>query len=270
DAVRDIAEAAAATLEVDRVGIWLFTHDRQTLRCSDLYDRIAGMHTDGHELTAAQFPVYFRALEAERTISAHDARLDPRTSAFTESYLIPAGITSMLDAPIRRLGHVTGVICFEHTGAARVWSADEENFASSIADLVAMAFDALDRRHSQDALRHRAEFEKIIAAISTRFVSLEPDELDAAIEESLGALGRFVGAERAHVWLMSDDGLSAQMTHDWSAEGIGLTKAGIPELPAAAFPWWVDRLQHASRIVVSSLDDLPPEAINERRFLEKQ
>jgi diguanylate cyclase (GGDEF)-like protein/PAS domain S-box-containing protein len=270
DALRDIAEAAAATLEVDRVGIWFYTPDRQTLRCSDLFNRGTQLHSDGFELSAARYPVYFRALETERSITAHDARLDPRTSAFSDSYLIPAGITSMLDAPVRRLGQVGGVVCFEHTGEPRVWSTDEENFASSIADLVAAAYDATDRRLAQEALRHRVEFEKLIAGISSRFISVAPGELDRAIEQSLAAIGPFIGAERVYVMLMADDGLSARMTHDWSAAGIGLNKERYSEFPAASFPWWVDRLMRANRIVLSTLDELPPEAINERRLIKRQ
>ena len=263
DALRDIAEAAAATAEVDRVGIWFFTADRQTLRCSEMFDRIAQMHVDCPDLVAARYPAYFRALESERSITAHDARLDPRTSAFTD-------ITATLDAPIRRLGHVTGVVRFEHMGPQRIWSTDEENFAGSIADLIATAADAAERRLAQEALRHRVEFEKLIAGISSRFVSLGTDELDAAIEQALAAVGEFAGAERAHVWLMSDDGLSARMTHDWSAAGIGLSKDRFPELPAVAFPWWLATLEHTGRVVFSSLDELPVEALNERRLLERQ
>ena len=237
EALREIAEEAAAMLEVERVGIWFFTPDRQFLRCADLFNRALQTHTEGLEISAAQ-------LASERPITA-------------------------LDAPIRRFGHVTGVVSFEHTGEPRTWTSDEENFAGSIADLVASAVDAADRRQAQEALRHRVEFEKLIASISSRFVSLGPGELDHAIEQSLGAIGTFTGAERAHVWLMSEDGLSARMTHDWSGPGIGLTKARYSELPVAAFPWWTDQLLHADRIVLSSPDELPSEAINERRLLER-
>ena len=270
EALRDISEAAAATLGVERVGIWFYTPDRQALRCIELFQRAAGLHTDGQELTAAKFPLYFRALETERSITAHDARLDPRTSAFSESYLIPAGITSMLDAPVRRLGQVTGVVCFEHTGPQRVWTTDEENFAGSIADLVVMAIDATDRRHAQEALRRRVEFEKLVAAISTRFVRIGSHELDEAIEQSLATIGQFVGADRAHVWLMTEDGLSARMTHDWSAPGVGLTKERFGELPVVAFPWWMGELESFRPIVLATTEDLPAEAINERRMFDKQ
>jgi diguanylate cyclase (GGDEF)-like protein/PAS domain S-box-containing protein len=269
-ALRDIAEAASATIEVERVGVWLFTPDRQAIRCSELYERTPALHTDGGELTALRYPVYFKALETERTIAAFDARLDPRTSAFTQAYLDPFGVTSMLDAPIRRLGRMAGVVCFEHTGACRAWSSEDEHFASSIADLVAMAIDANERRQAQEALRHRVELEQLIAGMSTRFANAADDEIDAAIADALGDIGRFAGVDRCYVVIVAEDGLGGRMTHEWSAVE-GDTRAQLyGEMSAAAFPWWIDRMTHGDAIAFSSIDELPPQAVNERRMLERQ
>ncbi len=272
EAMVDITEAAAEMVEVERVGIWFFTPDRQAIRCVELFERTPRTHSGGGELlTAMRYPIYFAALEAERVVVAHDARFDPRTSAFTKSYLGPFGVTSMLDAPIRRVGHMAGVICFEHTGPERTWTVEEENFATSVADLVAMAIDATERRQGQEALRHRVEFEQLIASISSRFMNLGDDEVDAAIGEVLGEVGHFIGAESCHVLLFADDRLSGRMTYEWDAPGIPERKEKYGELPAAAFPWWMDRVERqAGNICVSSLDELPPEAVNERRFLERQ
>jgi diguanylate cyclase (GGDEF)-like protein/PAS domain S-box-containing protein len=271
EALSDIVRAAAETLDVERVGVWFFTRDRQSIRCIELYERSSGIHSGGGELTALNYPVYFNALETERVITAHDARLDPRTSAFTKSYLGPFGVTSMLDAPIRRLGQMTGVLCFEHTGPQRTWTVEDENFASSLADLVAMAVDATERRQAQEALRHRVEFEQLIASISSRFVNLADEELDAAIVDVLAEVGRFIGAESCHVLLMSDDRLSATMTHEWDAEGIPRRGEKYGELPSAAFPYWIDVVERRlENLAVSSLDDLPAEAVNERRIFERQ
>ena len=268
-ALREICESAAATLEVERVGVWFFTGDRSALRCANLYEHSSRQHSRGTELTAVSYPIYFKALETERTISAPDARLDPRTGAFNDSYLVPNGITSMLDAPIRRLGQMTGVVCFEHVGPQRFWTAEDEAFASAVADLVAMAIDATDRRQAQEALRHRVEFEKLIAGISTRFINLDPSEVDAGIEEALAAVGKFVGAERCHVVLISEDGLSCRLTHEWSAPGFDLRKEIYPEFPAAAFPWWFAKLERSENVEFAGFDDFPPEAANERRLFER-
>jgi diguanylate cyclase (GGDEF)-like protein/PAS domain S-box-containing protein len=269
-ALRDIAEAASEMLGVERVGVWFFTPDRQAIRCSELFERTPALHSEGGELTAIRYPLYFKALESERTIAAYDARLDPRTSAFTQTYLDPFGVTSMLDAPIRRLGNMTGVICFEHTGTPRVWTADDEHFAGSIADLVAMAMDANERRQVQEALRHRVEFEKLISGMSTRFANTADDEIDKAIEDALGDIGMFVGADRCYVVLVHDDHLGGRMTHEWSAIPGDVRAPGYGEMSAAAFPWWLERMTSGQPMAFASPDELPPHAINERRMLEHQ
>jgi GAF domain-containing protein len=212
-AARDISEAAAERWR-SSAGIWFFTPDRQAIRCSELFERTPAVHSEGVEMTALRYPVYFKALESERTIAVHDARRDPRTSGFTQSYLDPYGVTSMLDAPIRRLGHMEGVVCFEHTGTPRTWTSEDEHFASSVADLVAMAIDANDRRHAQEALRHRVEFEKLIAGMSTRFANAADDEIDHAIDDALADIGTFMSVDHCHVIVLDDETLAGRMTHE--------------------------------------------------------
>ena len=84
EALRDIAAAGAETLEVERVGIWFFMPGRKSIRCEEMFERTPAVHSAGGELEAARYPVYFKAIETERVIAVNDARLDPRTSAFTE------------------------------------------------------------------------------------------------------------------------------------------------------------------------------------------
>jgi diguanylate cyclase (GGDEF)-like protein/PAS domain S-box-containing protein len=269
-ALREIASAAADTLAVERFGVWFFTSDRQSIRCVELYERTPAVHSNGGELTAFHYPMYFKALESERTIAATDARLDPRTSAFTQSYLDPHGVAAMLDAPIRRLGRMSGVVCFEHTGEPRNWTPEEEHFASSIADLVAMAMDANERREAQEALRHRVELERLIAAISTRFANAGDEEIDRAIVDALADVGTFIGVERCHIILIDEDGLAGRMTHEWSSQPDDVRSGIYGDLSTAAFPWWIDRMHRGEVIALTTLDDLPPAAINERRMLERQ
>ncbi|HET8796334.1 MAG TPA: EAL domain-containing protein, partial [Thermoanaerobaculia bacterium] len=204
-----------------------------------------------------------------RTIRADDAALDPRTSAFAESYLTRHGVTSMLDAPIRRMGQVFGVVCFEHVGPQRSWTAEEENFASSVADLVTMALDAAERREQQEAMQHRLDYEMLIGAISTRFANAGDEELDAAIVDALADIARFVGVPRAHVFLVLEDGLSARLAYEWNAPGSVARRELYGELPTASFPWWIDRLGEGAVIRWRTVDELPAEAANERRLAER-
>lgn len=136
---RRVNEAAAHTLGVERVSVWFLSSDQSVIQCSDLFERSKAKHSAGVELKAKDFPPYFKALLRERTVAAEDAHTDPRTACFSEPYLKPLGINSMLDVPIWAAQKMVGVVCHEHVGPKRRWTADEESFAYLMSSYVALA-----------------------------------------------------------------------------------------------------------------------------------
>ncbi len=153
EAFQAVTRVAADCLCVERVSIWFFTKDRSGIQCADLYQSAGRTHAQGTVLLATDYPKYFQELDFERIVTADDAQTDPRTNEFTANYLIPLGITSMLDVPIRLEGRMVGVICHEHTGTKRQWRLEEQHFAVSVANTVALAIEADDRRKVEQALR---------------------------------------------------------------------------------------------------------------------
>jgi PAS domain S-box-containing protein len=169
-ALEEITEAAAQTLGVRRTSIWFYNSDRSTIECVDLYMQGEG-HSDGAELSAEDYPKYFEALSEEHIIAADDAHSNPHTREFSESYLTPHGISSMLDAPIRLAGEMVGVVCSEHVGPPREWSWEERSFITSVADFVASAMEAQERQRFTTQLRTAADLAGDINAI------LDPEKL---------------------------------------------------------------------------------------------
>jgi PAS domain S-box-containing protein len=153
DAVQAVTRVAAECLHTERVSIWFFTDDRSGIQCADLYQLATRKHSQGLALNATDYPKYFQELETERVVAADDAQADTRTAEFTVGYLAPLGITSMLDVPIRSEGRMVGVICHEHIGPKRHWTMEEQHFAASVANTVALAIEAADRRKVEQALR---------------------------------------------------------------------------------------------------------------------
>jgi PAS domain S-box-containing protein len=137
-AFSEITQNTAHTLGVERVSVWRLTAERDAIVANDLFERSTARHSSGHRLEAASFPAYFRAVMGSEVLVADDAESDPRTSEFTESYLRSHRITSMLDAPILVGGEFAGVVCLEHVGPRRNWTAGERSFAISAANLVAL------------------------------------------------------------------------------------------------------------------------------------
>ena len=180
-ALRELAEAAAETLQVERASIWLFDEARTRIDCVELYEKGPRRHSRGAVLAAADFPAYFRGLEEERAIVAEDAHRDPTTREFSAPYLAPLGIGSMLDAPIRVHGRMAGVVCHEHVGGAREWSPVEQGFAAAIADLAAFALEAVEgaaeRRRVDGELRHAKEAAEAASRAKDHFLATLSHEL---------------------------------------------------------------------------------------------
>ncbi|MBI2485738.1 MAG: PAS domain S-box protein [Deltaproteobacteria bacterium] len=167
-ALKKITETDAKTLGVERVGVWLFNEDRSEIICKEFYKLSENSHEGGSGLHARDYPNYFRALEESRILAASHASTDPRTTEYTEGYLKPQGITSMMDVPIRLRGEVIGIVCHEHIGQPRVWELEEQDFAASIADMVSLVLEASERNRAEEALRRtRDELEiKVIERTS--------------------------------------------------------------------------------------------------------
>jgi PAS domain S-box-containing protein len=186
DRLSRFCSVAAESLNVARVSIWLFNDSHTELRCVHLFDRTLNLHESGAVLPVGRYPRYFATLEQCRTVAATDAQTDPATAEFAEGYLNAFGITSMLDVPIRREGHTVGVLCNEHIGPQRPWKAEEQNFAASLADFTALAFET-DRvrqynqrlkllRGTDRAILSVRSVNEIAAAALDRFQELVPCE----------------------------------------------------------------------------------------------
>jgi len=148
-----LTEDVAAVMQVERASVWMLSEDLQSLRCAALFESSTRHHSEGTLLQSKDYPRYFEAIRSERQIRANDAHADPRTSEFTASYLLPLGITSMLDAGIQVDGNLIGILCFEHVGGPRAWHSDEEAFAATAASLVAQMLANAVRRQTEAALR---------------------------------------------------------------------------------------------------------------------
>jgi PAS domain S-box-containing protein len=159
-ALETILAADAKTLRVERVSYWAIVAHGSAIACQASYLLSRNAPDEefvGRRLNASDYPVYFSAVLANRPVAANRAQTDPKTREFTESYLKPNGITSMLDVPVWLQGKVVGVICHVHVGTPRNWTAEEIDFASSVAAMVSIALEEARRRDLMDALSKSEE-----------------------------------------------------------------------------------------------------------------
>jgi PAS domain S-box-containing protein len=160
-----ITEASSEAIRARRTTIWVYGESAGQLgiTCRDLYDQETRGHSEGAFLAADDFPAYFAAAAEGTVIAVTDAVSDPRTSEFSDGYLLPNRISSMLDAPIIREGRLFGVVCHEHSGPTREWTPEEQSFVTAIGGFVATIFEFHDRKQATEKVRHLNEdLEKLV------------------------------------------------------------------------------------------------------------
>ena len=109
----------------------------------------------------------------------------------------------------------------------------------------------------------------LLAQVTGDFVALPASQLGAAIDRTLGTIGRMFDVDRAYLFELSGDGLMSN-THEWVGDGVTPEIANLQGIPADAFPWWMSRLAADLPVNLASLDDLPAHAVAERAILEPQ
>ena len=200
--LRQILLVDAETIRVARVSFWSLREDPGGIHCEALYLARERRFERGVLLAEETYPRYFEALRSGRPVVADDAQRDPSTCEFTAGYLEPNEIGAMLDAPVYVRGQLAGVVCHEHVGGLRSWSTDEQLFAMSIAQQVAIALEAERRAIAERALRDsEARFRTIVeAAPMPMLVTWHPDGVclyaNRAASDLMGIpMDRIVGAE---------------------------------------------------------------------------
>ena len=119
-------------------------------------------------------------------------------------------------------------------------------------------------------LRHRLEFEDLITSISTRFINLQPDKIDEAIDHALATIGRFCQVDRSYLFLLSPDGSTVSNTHEWTAPGTQPEISNLTNVPVDRAPWFMRQLSRGESVYVPRVSALPPDAKFGRKLLENR
>ncbi len=151
DAASVIAREGCHALKTHRVGIWRMLHgnDSRELKSISSYNSVTGEHVIQEDFPLEDRPQYVKMLASERLIVINDAHNTDVLPNLTDAY--GPQICSLLDAPIRIGGKLVGVVCIEQDRCEefpekREWTIEEQNFASSLADFVALALESAERR----------------------------------------------------------------------------------------------------------------------------
>lgn len=123
--------------------------------------------------------------------------------------------------------------------------------------------DVGDQRRAAEALARGKQFDVLAARMTVRLVGQSSEVLPAGIEEALGELGRFLGAERCGIFEpVSEGGLESRF--EWRASDSQHRDQGFRVLNPGQAPWFLECLDRQGVLVLPDSRELPAQGLAEK------
>ncbi|HSM25164.1 MAG TPA: PAS domain S-box protein, partial [Anaerolineaceae bacterium] len=144
---------------------------------------------------------------------------------------------------------------------------DAENKLSHFTGLV---LDITEQIVAHDELKYREAFENLLLSQATKFINLEPNDLDEAVNAALRDIGEFTGVDRSYLFTFSDDRKTMSCKYEWCAPGISPHIHQLNNILVADRPWSNNKILKAEILYIPSVNNLPEEARNEKLVFQLQ
>ena len=127
-----------------------------------------------------------------------------------------------------------------------------------------------DPQQAKTALQRQVDFNELITGFLTEFANSEPDALPDLVNNCLRRIALFCGVEAAAAVTISRDTTAWSCTYVWHASDASDYFSSYQDVPIGRLAWPEAQILRGDTILLSSLDDLPPEASDYRQHLEEK
>ncbi len=237
-----------AALKTSNTGIWVFSLGTGSMRVSPQLNLLFGRSPDSPVMEEKDFYSQMHSEDVPRVKAAWKQAIEEK-EFFNQEYRIV-----WPDGSIQWLASKGNVI------------KDPEGDLQ----LIGVTYDITDRKRADEARNRQAEFESIISGILARFAVCTAAEIDREINAGLEEIGRFHGLENVFIILTSSESRTWSSVYSWSAPGAPSILGKYQNMPFGTNPWNEKTLLSVEALQLNSLDDLPPEAVAERREWERE
>lgn len=149
----EFSKRILTALKIERMSAWLLNPEGTAIISVGEYDLRRRTFKKNSVISKHEHRAYFEAISHNKILLVENTYQHPSTIEFTEDYLRPNDIISLMDIPLRISGELIGIMCFEKTGnTERVFNEKEQAFAFSISLVFASNMEARHRRAAQDKL----------------------------------------------------------------------------------------------------------------------
>ncbi|WP_418263156.1 PAS domain S-box protein [Flavobacterium faecale] len=235
--LKSILELTAKTVKIERVSFWNY-NDAQ-IDCLYLYCKSEKSFKKEASLVKSKYPNYFSIIEKKHQVVASDVYANQLAFEFCNDYFPQNNIVSLLDTPVIIDGVLKGILCFEATQKIHNWDNQDINFARSISDIIAIAFESKLRLDIEAKLRYKSELLAAMTICTEKF--LISKDIDDIFSNILILMGKTTQSHRAYYYKSNLEDKTISQKYRWIKNAEKLTENN-PKLQNIPFEYFENLL----------------------------
>ncbi len=173
----------------------------------------------------------------------------------------------LMGTPVLSGDQVTGLLAIWRNGEGNEFTKTELEFLTNLSRQTAIA---IQNARLFQSTEYNAAIDSLISQISSSFVNVGVDEVDAQINLALELIGEFSHIDRAYLFQFSPDGKTMDNTHEWAGAGITSYINDFKNVPIDVLPYMMGQIQKMQIFHAPSVKDLPEEAAIDKAELLKE
>lgn len=122
----------------------------------------------------------------------------------------------------------------------------------------------------QKRLKEEMDLQEILINISTRFIKLDLDKVDDAIQQSLKELIVFVNADRGYIFDLNADSGHFSKEYEWRKENITYKELFINTIPIEDLWPFLDYMKEKRALFISDVDEISQKYTAVKKLLKRQ
>ncbi len=130
--------------------------------------------------------------------------------------------------------------------------------------------DITERKNAENDIRHRADFQALLANLSSELIQAHPDDIGQQLGNGLEAVGARYGLDAISVWWFSADRRGLRPFRRWTRiedENPGSSKNYLHK---NQIPWTAEELLAGRTIVVDDVEQMPLTASADQKIFRKR
>jgi len=121
-----------------------------------------------------------------------------------------------------------------------------------------LAFAVFERQRAREDSRLHQRFADLMVDLTGRLMAAKPATLDRTIEDCLGSMAHFAGADRCGLVQIGRDGRTISRTHAWARNGLETYPGELAVTDLRDFSWALREFREQGYVLIEDLQaDLP-------------